>query len=119
MIIRGICKKLFPLYSRIKLDLVSLMWLKWFCLLREFPSPVSTSYFILMVSEEPASAVGSSWRCCFLKQEILKQRQCKSRSFCNQFKIEVPYFSDYKTYPPTWEENGGASYSPNVAYLAH
>ena len=32
------------------------------------------------------------------------------------------YFSDYKMhFPPQkiWEENGGASYSPNVAYLAH
>ena len=27
---------------------------------------------------------------------------------------------DYKTHsPPIWEENGGASYRPNVAYLAH
>ena len=36
----------------------------------------------------------------------------------------LPYFLDYKThFPPTTtkigEENGGASYSPNVAYLAH
>ena len=33
----------------------------------------------------------------------------------------IPYFSDYKTHfmpPKIWEENGGASYSPNVAYLA-
>ena len=30
-------------------------------------------------------------------------------------------FLDCKTLSPTkiWEENGGASYSPNVAYLAH
>ena len=27
-------------------------------------------------------------------------------------------FLDYKTHPPIWEENGGAFYSPNVAYLA-
>ena len=28
------------------------------------------------------------------------------------------YFSDYKTHPlPIWEENGGASYSANVAYI--
>ena len=37
-------------------------------------------------------------------------------------KIWVPYFSDYKMHfppPPIWEgKNGGASYSPNVAYLA-
>ena len=26
--------------------------------------------------------------------------------------------SDYKTHLPIWEENGGVSYSPNVAYLA-
>ena len=35
----------------------------------------------------------------------------------------IPYFSDYKMHSPAphpiWEENGGASYSPNVAYLAH
>ena len=31
------------------------------------------------------------------------------------------YFLYYKTHPspPIWEENGGVSYSPNVAYLAH
>ena len=36
------------------------------------------------------------------------------------FKINLPYFSDYKMHlcPQIWEENGGASYSPNVAYLA-
>ena len=31
------------------------------------------------------------------------------------------YFSDYKTHfppPQIWEESGGVSYSPNVAYLA-
>ena len=29
------------------------------------------------------------------------------------------HFLDYKMHPPQiWEENGGASYSPNVAYLA-
>ena len=31
------------------------------------------------------------------------------------------YFSDYKTHsppPPIWDENGSASYSLNVAYLA-
>ena len=28
----------------------------------------------------------------------------------------IQYFSNYKT--RIWEENGGASYSPNVAYLA-
>ena len=34
-------------------------------------------------------------------------------------KEEIPYFLDYKMHPPQiWEENGGASYSPNVAYLA-
>ena len=29
------------------------------------------------------------------------------------------YFSGYKThfFPQIWEENGGASYSPNVAYI--
>ena len=31
--------------------------------------------------------------------------------------VDLLYFSDYKTHPPIWEENGGASYSPNVAYL--
>ena len=34
----------------------------------------------------------------------------------------VLYFSDCKTHfppPQIWEENGGASYSLNVAYLAH
>ena len=31
--------------------------------------------------------------------------------------MRLPYFSDYKTHPPIWEENGGASYSPNVAYV--
>ena len=33
----------------------------------------------------------------------------------------LPYFFNYKMHSPpkTWEENGGASYSPNVAYLAH
>ena len=33
---------------------------------------------------------------------------------------ELPYFSDYKTHfsPKIWEENGRASYSPNVAYVA-
>ena len=33
---------------------------------------------------------------------------------------EILYFSDYKTHFPKkiWEENGGVSYSPNVAYLA-
>ena len=32
----------------------------------------------------------------------------------------IPYFSNYKTHfhlPQIWEENGGASDSPNVAYL--
>ena len=34
---------------------------------------------------------------------------------------KIPYFLDYKTNFPSqiWEENGGASYSLNVAYLAH
>ena len=35
--------------------------------------------------------------------------------------MDVLYFSDYKMHSsPTqiWEENGGASYSPKVAYLA-
>ena len=33
---------------------------------------------------------------------------------------ELPYFSYYKTHfaPKIWEENGGVSYSLNVAYLA-
>ena len=34
---------------------------------------------------------------------------------------EVLYFLNYKTHfpsPEIWEENGGVSYSPNVAYLA-
>ena len=33
----------------------------------------------------------------------------------------LPCFSDYKMHfpPQIWEENGGESYSPNVAYLAH
>ena len=32
----------------------------------------------------------------------------------------LPYFSDYKMHPPEiWEENGGASYTLNVPYLAH
>ena len=32
---------------------------------------------------------------------------------------DVLYFSDYKTHfsLQIWEENGGASYSPNVAYI--
>ena len=31
----------------------------------------------------------------------------------------MPYFSDYKMHPPKFgEKMGGASYSPNVAYLA-
>ena len=32
----------------------------------------------------------------------------------------ILYFLDCKTHfhPQIWEENGGASYSPNVAYLA-
>ena len=36
-------------------------------------------------------------------------------------KYYAPYFSDYKTHctPQIWEENGGASYNTNVAYLAH
>ena len=34
---------------------------------------------------------------------------------------DVPYFSDYKMHfsHKIWEGNGGVSYSPNVAYLAH
>ena len=34
--------------------------------------------------------------------------------------VQVPYFSDCKTHfpPQIWEENGGVSYSLNVAYLA-
>ena len=33
---------------------------------------------------------------------------------------KIPYFLDYKIHfpPQIWEENGGASYSPNIAYLA-
>ena len=36
------------------------------------------------------------------------------------FFLTPTVFSDYKTHFPLkiWEENGGASYSPNVAYLA-
>ena len=37
-------------------------------------------------------------------------------------KLNIPYFSNYKTHLPpkkNWEENGGASYSINVAYLGH
>ena len=38
------------------------------------------------------------------------------------FKLQMAQIStiflDYKTHPPIWEENGGAFYSPNVAYLA-
>ena len=35
--------------------------------------------------------------------------------------MNIPYFLDYKMHfpPQIWEENGGASYSPNVVYLAH
>ena len=35
--------------------------------------------------------------------------------------FQLPCFSDYKMYfsPQIWEENGGASYISNVAYLAH
>ena len=35
--------------------------------------------------------------------------------------LQVPYFLDYKMHFPSqnWEENGGASYSLNVAYLTH
>ena len=35
--------------------------------------------------------------------------------------LGVPYFLDYKMHipPQIWEGNGGASYSPNIAYLAH
>ena len=37
-----------------------------------------------------------------------------------QLGTELPYFSDYKMHTPQiWEENGGASYSPNVAYLVY
>ena len=34
---------------------------------------------------------------------------------------QILYFSDYKMHfpPQIWEKIGGASYSPNVAYLAH
>ena len=34
---------------------------------------------------------------------------------------KILYFLDYKMHfpPQIWEENGSASYSPNVAYLAH
>ena len=37
--------------------------------------------------------------------------------------VHLRYFSDYKTHLPLtpqqiWEENEGASYSPNVVYLA-
>ena len=34
--------------------------------------------------------------------------------------LKVPYFLNCKTHSPRqiWEEKGGASYSPNVAYLA-
>ena len=42
--------------------------------------------------------------------------------FFFQYKLSIFYFtifSDYKTHPPILEENGGASYSPNIAYLAH
>ena len=37
-----------------------------------------------------------------------------------QWKQVLPCFSDYEMdFPPQiWEKNGGASYSPNVAYLA-
>ena len=33
---------------------------------------------------------------------------------------DVPYFPGYEMHfpPKIWEEGGGASYSPNVAYLA-
>ena len=33
----------------------------------------------------------------------------------------LPYFLNYKMHfsPQIWEENGGASYSLNVAYLTH
>ena len=44
-----------------------------------------------------------------------------SRGLPDTKKRKVPYFSDYKTPFPTpqiWEENGGASYIPNIAYLA-
>ena len=34
---------------------------------------------------------------------------------------DILYFLDHKMHfpPQIWEENGGASYSPKVAYLAH
>ena len=36
------------------------------------------------------------------------------------YSCNLLYFSDYKMnfLPQIWEENGGASYTPNVAYLA-
>ena len=36
------------------------------------------------------------------------------------YQFNISYFSDYKVQLPhqNWEENGGVSYSPNVAYLA-
>ena len=39
---------------------------------------------------------------------------CYFRIYC----FYLLYFSDYKMHPPQiWEGNGGASYSPNVAYI--
>ena len=38
-----------------------------------------------------------------------------------EFHFKLLYFSGYRIHfsPQVWEENEGASYSPNVAYLAH
>ena len=51
-----------------------------------------------------------------------EERQQKLTNECTRCRVgsKISYFSDYKTHPPKkiWEENGGASYSPNVAYLA-
>ena len=46
---------------------------------------------------------------------------CRSATNHWQIPKDIQYFSDYRThfFPQIWEENGGASYSPNVAYQAH
>ena len=68
----------------------------------------------------------STVRLCFSFCQLTPKNEVQLYIFKPPWKelvrnVGLPYVLDYKTHSPhqIWEENGGVSYSLNVAYLAH